>query len=139
MSLPEDVDPAQVPQGWVRRDGRRLVYIARELIVAFPADSPPMTVDQPNIGVGVAVVTDPSLVQDLEMDPAKVAYVGGFSGDLTSAVTPLAARPAPPLIRSGPTAHSPTPTPRPAIHGESVAAGLVRPGSRCKFRCCRRS
>ncbi|MEN4476537.1 hypothetical protein [Mycolicibacterium cosmeticum] len=94
MSLPEDVDPTQVPQGWLRRDGGRLVYLARELIVAFPADSPPMTVDQPNIGVGVAVVTDPSLVQDLAMDPAKVAYVGGFSGDLTAAVTPLAARPA---------------------------------------------
>ncbi|WP_220099628.1 hypothetical protein [Mycobacteroides abscessus] len=92
MSLPEDVDPAHVPQGWLQRDGARLIYLARELVVAFPADSPPMTVDQPNIGVGIAVVTDPSLVQDLAMNPAKVAYVGGFSGDLTAAVTPLAAR-----------------------------------------------
>lgn len=94
MSLPEDVDPAQVPQGWLRRDGGRLVYLARELIVAFPADTPPMRVDLPNIGVGVAVVTDPTLVQDLAMDPAKVAYVGGFSGDFTAKATPLAARPA---------------------------------------------
>lgn len=94
MNLPEDVDPVQVPQGWLRRDGGSLVYLARELIVAFPADSPPMTVDQPNIGVGIAVVTDPSLVQDPAMDPAKVTYVGGFSGDLTAAVTPLSAPPA---------------------------------------------
>ena len=75
MTLPEDVDPAQVPQGWLSREDGRLIYVARELIVAFPADAPPLTVDQPDIGVGVAVVTDPSLVQDLAMDPAKVAYV----------------------------------------------------------------
>lgn len=95
ISLPEDIDPAQVPQGWLSHEGSRLTYVARELIVAFPADAPPMTLDQPNTGVGVAVVTDPSLVQDVAMDPTKVAYVGGFSGDLTAAVTPLAAQPGP--------------------------------------------
>ncbi len=83
IPLPTDVNPARLPPAWVTRHGQQLWLVAHDLIVAFPSDSPPLTNDQTNVGVGVAAVIDPTLVQAQTMDPSKVIYTGGFSGDVT--------------------------------------------------------
>ena len=82
IPLPDDVDPDVVPAGWRIEgpDGPEL--FAREIVIATTVDTPPLNTATRDVNLGVAVVIDPTLIQDDEFEPAKVMFLGGFVADV---------------------------------------------------------
>ncbi len=86
IPLSEVADLDVIPPGWRVEGPEGPMLLVREIVFATTADTPPLNAAARDVNLGVAAVIDPTLIQDDELDPAKVMFLGGFVADVVDSL-----------------------------------------------------